>query len=112
MLTDSDFQTFVRKPFVVKATEITSENIEDIASMIGEVRTRNNEQYIALDRRVVPNVGRAFIGWWVTVLNGNIRCYAPKVFKEQFSVVPEDNMYTIEVNDEDIDLPFIFDEVE
>lgn len=107
MLTNDDFETFVRTPFVVRATKITEENIADVAQMIGELRTRNNEQFIALDRRVVPNVSRAFVGWWVTVLNGNIRCYAPKVFKEQFEVAPEDGVFSFNVVTEEVDLPFI-----
>lgn len=107
MLTNGDFETFVRTPFVVRATKITEENIEDIAQMVGEIRTKNGEQFIALDRRVVPNVSRAFVGWWVTVLNGNIRCYAPKVFKEQFEIVSEDGVFSFEVATEEVDLPFI-----
>lgn len=107
MLTNDDFETFIRTPFVVKATKITEANIEDVAQMLGEVRTKGDEKYIALDRRVVPNVSRAFVGWWVTVLNGNIRCYAPKVFKEQFEAPPDSGIFTFSVNEVEVDLPFL-----
>lgn len=112
MLTNDDFATFVRTPFVVRATKITPDNIEDVAKMIGEVRIKSGEKFIALDRRVVPNVSRAFVGWWVTVLNGNIRCYAPKVFEEQFEAAPLDGVFTFNVVSEEVDLPYITSEPE
>ena len=112
MLKDDDFETFVRTPFAVRATKITEENIEDIAQMVGEVRSKNGEKFIALDRRVVPNVSRAFVGWWVTVLNGNIRCYAPKVFGEQFEAAPSDGVFTFNVTIEEFDLPYMTDQPE
>lgn len=110
MLTEEDFELFVRTPFVVLAAEITEENIDKFAKLLGEVRTRNGEKYIALDRRVVPSVTRAYVGWHVTVLNGNVRCYAPKVFKEQFEAVPESKIFTFSVDNVEMDLPFLKDE--
>lgn len=83
-----DFERFIRTPFQVKATKITEENIELVAELVGEVREKNGEKYIALDRRIVPNVARAHVGWWVTVLGDNLRCYSPKVYKEQFMEMP------------------------
>lgn len=81
-----EFSQFIRKPFVVQAIEITEENMEDVAKYIGTVRTKGDVTFIALDRRIVPNVSRAFVGWWLTILGDNYRCYAPKVFNEQFIV--------------------------
>lgn len=108
MLTEDSFEVYVRTPFAVKASKITEENIEDFAKILGEVREqKNGEKYIALDRRVVPNVARAFVGWYVTVLNGNIRCYAPKVFKEQFEASPDSGIFTFSVGDVEVDLPFL-----
>lgn len=89
MSSELEFDRFVRTPFAVKATKITEENIEEVAKLVGDVRTKNDERYIALDRRIVPNVGRAFVGWWVTLLGDNLRCYSPKVFAEQFMEMPE-----------------------
>lgn len=78
------FDQYVRTPFSVEATIITEENIEEVAQLVGTVRTKNGEKYIALDRRIVPNISRAYIGWYVTRLGDNFRCYSPKVFLEQF----------------------------
>lgn len=81
-----EFTTFIRKPFVVQAIEITEKNINEVAEFIGTVRTKGDLTYIALDRRIVPNVSRAYIGWFLTILGDNYRCYAPKVFNDQFVV--------------------------
>jgi hypothetical protein len=79
-----DFGQFVRRPFTVDAVEITEENFEEVASLVGKIMTKDNLTFISLDRRIVPNVNRAFVGWWMTRLGDNYRCYSPKVFKEQF----------------------------
>ncbi len=107
MLTNDDFETFVRKPFVVRATQITEENIDDIAKMIGEVRTDKGEKFIAINRRIVPTVGRAFLGWWITVFNGEVRCYKPKVFKDQFKAPAEDGVFSFTVEPVELDLPYM-----
>lgn len=83
-MSEITFQNYVRTPFLVEAAVITDENIEEVAALVGNVRIKNGERYIALDRRVVPNISRAFIGWYVTRLGDNFRCYSPKVFAEQF----------------------------
>jgi len=81
-----EFTHFVRKPFMVTATQITAENIGDIASSlgIGELKEKDGVPYIALDRRVIPNIRKAYIGWWITKLDDNIRCYSQKVFENEF----------------------------
>ena len=78
------FNQYIRRPFVVEAVEITEENIEEVAALVGEVREKNGAKFIALNRRIVPNVNHAYIGWFMTRLNDNYRCYAPKIFTEQF----------------------------
>lgn len=78
------FLPFSRKPFSVEAVMITEANIDELGALLGEVRTGDGEKYIALDRRVVPNIRRASVGWWVTRMNDNLRCYSPKVFEDQF----------------------------
>lgn len=85
---DIVYNSYVRTPFSVEATVITDENIEEIAKLFGEVRMKGDEKYIAIDRRVVPNVARAFVGWYVTRLGDNLRCYSPKIFQEQFVDMP------------------------
>lgn len=88
---DSDlpFSQYVRTPFSVEALIITDENIDSVAKLVGSVKTKNDEKYIALDRRVVPNISRAYIGWYLTRLGDNLRCYSPKVFAEQFEPMPD-----------------------
>lgn len=80
-----EFTTFVRKPFVVEAIEITAENITEVAKYIGDVREKEDgTQYILVDRRLVPNVFKVFPGFFMTKMGENIRCYSRKIFKEQF----------------------------
>lgn len=100
-MSDLNFQLYVREPFAVEAVQITEENMEEIAKLIGlGIRVKNDVKYIALDRRVVPNISRAYIGWWVTSLSDNLRCYSPKVFAEQFMAIPESNEISWSFNGE------------
>ena len=81
------FQTFVRKPFVVDAVEITEDNIAEVANLIGVLRKKENgTPYIAVNRRLVPNLFRVYPGFWMTKMgdNENIRCYSKRVFEQQF----------------------------
>lgn len=80
-----EFSRFVRTPFVVEAVQINKDNLEEIAKLIGEVKSNEKGLYIAIDRRIVPNVTKVYPGWWLTKLNDNLRCYSPKVFKDQFT---------------------------
>ena len=80
-----EFTTYVRKPFVVEAVEITAENINEVAKYIGDVREREDgTQYILVDRRLVPNVFKVYPGFFMTKMGENIRCYSRKIFREQF----------------------------
>jgi hypothetical protein len=80
-----DFTTFVRKPFVVEAVEITSKNIEEVAKYVGDLREEDDgTQYILVDRRLVPNVFKVYPGFFMTKMGKNVRCYSRKIFKEQF----------------------------
>lgn len=82
------FTQFVRKPFTVDAVRITEANIHEVAEFVGEVRYldqgKKRKPYIHVNRRLVPNVLRVFPGFWMTQMGDNIRCYANKVFLEQF----------------------------
>lgn len=80
-----EFGEFVRKPFVVEAIEVTAENMKDLAEHIGTLRYKDDKTpYIAVDRRLIPNVYRVYPGFWMTRMGDNIRCYSAKIFKEQF----------------------------
>jgi len=80
-----DFATFVRKPFVVEAVEVTTENIAEVAKYVGDLREKEDgTPYILVDRRLVPNVYRVYPGFFMTKMGENVRCYSKKIFKEQF----------------------------
>lgn len=80
-----EFKSFVRKPFVVEAVEVTVENIDDVAKYVGDVRSKEDgTKYILVDRRLVPNVFRVYPGFYMTKMGENVRCYSRKIFREQF----------------------------
>jgi hypothetical protein len=83
-MSEIEFTKFIRKPFSVLAVQVTMENMKALAKLVGEVQTENGETFILLDRRIVPNVTRAKVGWWVTKLGDNYHCYSQKIFKQQF----------------------------
>lgn len=84
----AEFNTYQRKPFVVEAVQITAENIEELAPMIGDYRKlEDGTPYILVDSRLVPNLHRAYIGYWITKMGDNFRCYVQKIFEDQFEQV-------------------------
>lgn len=80
-----EFTKYIRRPFTVEAVIITEENMEEVAKLVGDIRTEDDTTFIRLDRRIVPNINRAYAGWYLTKLGDNYRCYSPKVFLEQFA---------------------------
>jgi hypothetical protein len=88
-----DFQTFVRKPFTVEAVQVTLENIEEIAAMIGSLEHKaDGTPYIVVEKKVtdkkfVPNIFNVYVGFWMTRMGNKTRCYSPKVFNNQFQLV-------------------------
>ena len=95
-----EMQEFVRKPFVVSAVEITNENIAELAELVGELRHKEDGTlFIQVNRRLVPNVFRAYPGFWVTQMNDNIRCYSKKIFLDQFLLMDEElSVYVGRIN--------------
>lgn len=86
-----EFNSYVRKPFKVDAVEITVENIQEIAKLVGTLREKEDGQpYIQVDRRLVPNVYKVYPGFWMTRMGNNIRCYSNHIFQAQFVGVTED----------------------
>lgn len=92
---DLVFDKFIRTPFQVKAVRITNENMDQVAELCGEVKTRKGERYIALDPHIIPNVKTAYRGWYITMLGDGLRCYAPKVFRDQFTKLPDGRSITV-----------------
>lgn len=88
-MSDISYERFVRVPFAVRACKITADNIEQVAEKIGTVKEKNGEKYIQIDKRVIPNIAKAHIGYYLTILDGNLRCYSAKIFNDQFVDMPE-----------------------
>lgn len=86
-----EFNEFVRKPFVVEAVEVTTDNIAEIAQYVGQLRHKDDgTPFIAVNRNVVPNVYRVFPGYYMTKIGDNIRCYTRKIFHQQFIGIEPD----------------------
>lgn len=80
-----EFNYHVRIPFVVEAVEVTTENIAEIAPYVGVLNHKaDGTPFIQVDKSKVPNVYRVYPGFFMTRMGDNIRCYARRVFKEQF----------------------------
>lgn len=91
------FHTFVRRPFTVKAVEVTRQNLNELAPYIGTVETNERGQtFIQVDKSKVPNIGRVWPGHFVTVMGGNIRCFTRKSFIAQFAGASPDIMTWVE----------------
>lgn len=96
-----EFTYFVRRPFAVEAVEITLDNMEEVAKLIGTVRRKSDSLYIAIDGRLVPNVKRAYVGWWLTRLADNYRVYSPKLFKAEFIDYEDSITFTFDDAEDD-----------
>lgn len=80
-----EFTTFVRRPFIVEAVEVTTDNIAEIAKLVGTLREKEDgAPYINVDRRLFPNIYRVYPGFWMTKMGDNVRCYSKQVFRKQF----------------------------
>jgi hypothetical protein len=86
-----DFIPHHRKTFHVEAAEITEENLDQCAELIGDVviDDYDGKRYIRVNKRLVPNIHRAYVGWWITRMGDNLRCYSPKIFSEQFEATQD-----------------------
>ena len=86
-----DFIPHHRKTFHVEAAEITEENLDQRAELIGDVviDDYDGKRYIRVNKRLVPNIHRAYVGWWITRMGDNLRCYSPKIFSEQFEATQD-----------------------
>ena len=84
----AEYKKFQRKPFYVEAVQITESNIEELAPLVGDFkRLEDGTPYILVDQRLVPNLHRAFCGYWITKMGDNVRCYSSKIFEDQFELV-------------------------
>lgn len=81
-----NFNTFTRTPFDVEAVEITDDNFDEIAELIGTgTEIVSGSKTILIDKQKVPTVTKAFVGYFVTkTSDDNLRVFSPRVFKKQF----------------------------
>lgn len=87
-----EFTTYVRRPFVVQAVEVTTANIAEVATLVGELNEkRDGTPYIMVNPELVPNVERVYPGYYMTKMGDNVRCYSRRVFREQFMEKNEEN---------------------
>ncbi len=88
-----EFTTFVRKPFMVEAVEVTEDNISEIAPLVGALREKEDgTHYIHVDRRLFPNIFRVDPGFWMTKMGDNLRCYSKAVFTKQFVAIDDEDV--------------------
>lgn len=99
-----EFEEFARRPFVVEALEVTTENIEEIAAFVGTLQKKEDgTPYIQVDRRLVPTIYRVYPGFWVTRFGDNIRCYSRKIFLEHFIKLTDDARTMIDSINESVE---------
>jgi hypothetical protein len=97
-----EFTKFVRKPFIVEAVKITEENIAEVAPYIGALASEDDgTPYISVtDRKKFPNIyEKIYLGFWLTKMDSNLRCYSDNVFKKQFVSISSGFLILSEVND-------------
>ncbi len=79
------FDTFVRKPFVVEAVQVTEDNINSIAKSVGVIKKNSDgSPFILPNRKLFPNNSEISLGYWMTRMGKQLRFYSPSVFNNQF----------------------------
>lgn len=98
-----NFKTYIRRPFEVRAIQITSKNLDEVAKFIGDVKEdETGSKYILVDQRLVPNVEKVYPGFFMTKMRNNVRCYSRRVFFDQFVEMDDDIKELIDLlNDEE-----------
>lgn len=81
-----DFKPYERVSFEVEAVQVTKENIQEVAQLIGQLDKSANPAHprIRVNPKKVPNIRFVNIGWWVTRVGDYYRCYKPKLFNEHY----------------------------
>lgn len=88
-----EYTVWVRKPFEVKAVQVTEENMDDVAAWCsGKIRQNSYKiPYIHVDVRPFVNARqtKAFVGDWVLFAARGFKVYTDKAFKASFDQVEE-----------------------
>lgn len=94
-MTDIETQTYYRKQFPVKATQVTAENIERLAKRYnGElITTAPNDdgtitKYIKLSvtRAANERQKKAYVGDWILAVGTSYKSYTDKAFHDAFEI--------------------------
>lgn len=100
---------FTRKPFDIEAVQVTSENMEEVASwshgLIEEDPGENGKFYIHIkvEHPITARQEKAYIGDWVLSSKKGFKIYTPGAFQKNFVLAdPSDQAV--------VDLKNIFDE--
>ena len=96
-----EFKNYVRTPFTIKALEVTEDNFDEVAAFCGKSieTTANGDRYIFVNRRIIPTGSKIFVGWWITLMDDNVRCYPPRSFSSQFVPMNGKVEFTLEADD-------------
>lgn len=81
------FTNYVHRPLVIEAIEITDENLEEVAEIIGRVTGPENDRKILTDDRIIRGFRLVRPGWWLTKVGDSYRCYNPAAFERTFERV-------------------------
>lgn len=82
---DIPFEPYVRKPFDVFAVQITDENIAELAPFIGTLtQEENGRNVILVDRKLIRNLDKVYVGYWLTKMGTTLRCYSKNAFAKHF----------------------------
>lgn len=97
------YEEYVRKPYVLRAIQITNENISELAQMIGSLQhKKGGRPFIEVDRQKIPVLTKVFVGYWMTIKGTSIRCYSPRTFRDEFVVnAPEIQLWVDWMNPQD-----------
>lgn len=80
-----EYDEYFRRPFRIQAVQVTKENIEEIAEIIGDINNKpDGDPYIEVDPHKMPNMQRVYLGFYLTKVKGRYRAYSRRVFHELF----------------------------
>jgi hypothetical protein len=102
-----DIVEYIRKPFTVKAVEVTAENMEEVAKWCrGTIRTEpssengqgEGQKYIKVEvkRAISERQTRAMVGDMVLRAGSGFKVYTPKAFAQSFDRKVKDMMAVVE----------------
>ncbi len=83
-----EFTKYTRKPFTVEATEVTEDNLEEIAKLSGMIKVDDRgKRYIEVNPNKIPIIPEVYPGFFLTKMNGNLRFYKRNIFLDQFEAI-------------------------